>query len=133
MSHVEVKTTAVQQKTTVTRRFLVVAVMQIDRAGFGLAEQVILDLCRPKLGIHVRLVFAQKTTVLGFDSNDSIHSNQITHRMATWLSEKMSLALPHRQAQPRTRWQAHRLRGLGLAAEAVALRPDSNAPNDEST
>jgi len=36
----------------------------------------------------VRLVFAQKTAVLGFDSNDSIHSNQITRRMATWLSEK---------------------------------------------
>ena len=36
----------------------------------------------------MRLVFAEKTTVLGFDSNDSIHSNQITNRMATWLNEK---------------------------------------------
>ena len=36
----------------------------------------------------MRLVFAEKTTVLGFDSNDSIHSNQITNRMATWLSQK---------------------------------------------
>ena len=36
----------------------------------------------------MRLVFAEKTTVLGFDSNDSIHSNQITRRMATWLSQK---------------------------------------------
>jgi hypothetical protein len=36
----------------------------------------------------VRLVFAQKTAVLGFDSNDSIHSDQITRRLATWLSEK---------------------------------------------
>ena len=56
--------------------------------GVGFAEQIIFDLRRPKLGIHVRLVFAEKTTVLGFDSNDSIHSNQITNRMATWLSQK---------------------------------------------
>src|SRR5438094_9512919 len=62
--------------------------MQIDRPGVGFAEQVIFDLRRPKLGIHVRLVFAEETTVLGLDSNDSIHSNQITRRIATWLSEK---------------------------------------------
>src|SRR5258708_34312660 len=62
--------------------------MQIDRPCVGFAEQIIFDLRRPKLGIHVRLVFAEKTTVLGFDSNDSIHSNQITRRMATWLSQK---------------------------------------------
>src|SRR5436189_3018014 len=62
--------------------------MQIDRARLGLTEQVIFNLRGPKLGIHVRLVFAEKTTVLGFDSNDSIHSNQITRRFATWLSQK---------------------------------------------
>src|SRR5882724_9465531 len=88
MSHVEVKTAAVKEKAAVARRFLVVAVMQIDRPGVGLAEQIIFDLRRPKLGIHVRLVFAEKTTVLGFDSDDSIHSNQITRRMATWLNQK---------------------------------------------
>src|SRR5712671_1922885 len=85
--HVEVKTTAVQEKSAIARRFLVVAVMQIDRPGVGFAEQIIFDLRRPKFGIHVRLVFAEKTTVLGFDSNNSIHSNQITNRMATWLSQ----------------------------------------------
>src|SRR5437773_2832634 len=88
MSHVEVKTPAVKEKAAVARRFLVIAVMQIDRPGVGFAEQIIFDLRRPKLGIHVRLVFAEKTTVLGFDSYDSIHSNQITRRMATWLNQK---------------------------------------------
>src|SRR6476620_7468978 len=62
--------------------------MKIDRAGVRLAEQIIFDLRRPKLGIHVRLVFAEQTTVLGFDSYDSIHSNQSTNRMATGLSQK---------------------------------------------
>src|SRR6267142_1706905 len=90
MSHVEVKTPAVQEKSAVARRFLVVAVMQIDRPCVGFAEQIIFDLRRPKLGIHVRLVFAEKTTVLGFDSNDSIHSNQTTRRRATWLNQKKS-------------------------------------------
>jgi len=36
----------------------------------------------------VRLVFAEKTTVLGFNSNDSIHSHQITRLTPIWLSEK---------------------------------------------
>src|SRR5258705_2172157 len=62
--------------------------MQIDRPCVGFAEQIIFDLRRPKLGIHVRLVFAEKTTVLGLDSNNSVHSNQITHRTAIWLSQK---------------------------------------------
>src|SRR5207342_2010961 len=86
--HVEIETTAVKEKAAVARRFLVIAVMKIDRARVGLTEQIIFDLCWPKLGIHVRLLFAEKTTVLGFDSNDPIHSNQITNRMANWLSQK---------------------------------------------
>src|SRR6476659_10059277 len=91
VTHVEIQPAAVQEKAAVARRFLIVAVMKIDRARIRLAEQIIFDLRRPKLGIHVRLVFAEKTTVLSLDSNDSIHSNQITNRMATWLSEKSPL------------------------------------------
>src|SRR6266550_716014 len=90
VAHVEIQPPTVQEKAAVARWFLVIAVMQIDRAGVGLAEQIIFDLRRPKLGIHVRLVFAEKTTVLGFDSDDSIHSNQITRRTASWLSQKES-------------------------------------------
>src|SRR5438552_10363962 len=88
--HIEIEPAAVQEKSTVARRFLVIAVMQINRARVGFAEQIIFHLRRPKLGIHVRLVFAEETTVLGLDSYDSIHSNQITRRIATWLSEKES-------------------------------------------
>src|SRR5512132_1175573 len=88
MPHVEIEPPAVQEKAAVARRFLVIAVMKIDRASVGFAEQIIFDLRRPKFGIHMRLVFAEKTAVLGLDSNDSIHSNQITRRMATWLSQK---------------------------------------------
>jgi hypothetical protein len=80
--------------------------MQIDRPGVGLTEQVIFNLRRPKLGIHVRLVFAKKTTVLGFDSNDSIHSNQITRRIAIWLNQKSKV-----ERDLRARWLA-----CGLAA-----------------
>src|SRR5438552_9242657 len=86
--HVEIEPPAVEEKSAVARRFLVVAVMKIDRAGVRFAEQIIFDLRRPQLGIHVRLVFAEKTTVLGFDSYDPIHWNQFTRRMATWLSQK---------------------------------------------
>src|SRR5438270_2352888 len=88
VAHVEIEPAAVQEKAAVARRFFVIAIMKIDRPGVGLAEQIIFDLGRPKLRIHVRLVFAEKTTVLGLDSYDSIHSNQITNRIATWLNEK---------------------------------------------
>ena len=43
--------------------------MQIDRAGVSFAEQIVLNLGRPKLGIYVRLVFAEKTTVMGLNSH----------------------------------------------------------------
>jgi hypothetical protein len=62
--------------------------MQIDRARVGFPEEIIFDLRRPKLGIHMRLVFTEKTAVFGFDSDDAIHRNQLTHRIWIWLSQK---------------------------------------------
>ena len=79
MTHVEVKTSAVEKKSSVARRFLVVPVMQIDRTGIGFSEEIIFDLRRPQLRIDVRFVFTQKATVLGLDSNDPIHCRQLTH------------------------------------------------------
>jgi hypothetical protein len=73
VSHVEIKTPAIKEKTAVARGLLVIPVMQIDRARLGFAKQVVFDLCRPKLGIGVRLFFAQKTAVFGFNSDDPIH------------------------------------------------------------
>src|SRR5438477_754241 len=92
--HIEIEPAAVQEKSTVARRFLVIAVMQITRARVGFAEQIIFHLRRPKLGIHVRLVFTEKTTVFGLDSNDSIHLSELTHRIGIWLSQKKSPSPP---------------------------------------
>src|SRR5262249_13294926 len=89
--HIEVKTTAVEKKAAVAGRFVVIAIMQINGTGVGLAEQIIFYLRWPQLGIHVRLFFAEKTTVLGFNSNDAIHRNQLTHRIRIWLSQKTRL------------------------------------------
>jgi hypothetical protein len=73
VAHVEIKTPSVEQKTSVTRWFFVVAVMQIDGADLGISEKMVLHLCRPELGINVRLVFAQKTAIFSFNSNDPVH------------------------------------------------------------
>src|SRR4029077_390571 len=73
MAHVEVETSAVEEKSSVSRRFLVVAVMQIDRASVRLSEEIVLNLRRPQLRIYMRFVFSQKTAVFGFDSNNPIH------------------------------------------------------------
>src|SRR3954453_21805503 len=88
VAHIEIERAAVKKKAAVARWFLVIAIMKIDGARVGFAEQVIFDLRRPQLGIHVRLVLAEQTAVLGLDSNDSIHSNQITRRTTTWLNQK---------------------------------------------
>src|SRR5262249_4087857 len=88
--HSEIEPTAVEEKSTIARRFLIVAVMKIDCTGVGLAKEIIFDLRRPKLGIHVRLIFTEKTAVFGFDSYDAIHRNQLTHRIRIWLNQKNS-------------------------------------------
>src|SRR3984893_1534996 len=100
MSHVEVETSAVEEQSPVSRRFLVVAVMQIDRANIRLSEEIIFNFRRPQLRIDVRFVFTQKTAVFGLDSNDPIHCRQLTHRIAIWLSEKG--ASPYLSPLPRT-------------------------------
>src|ERR1051326_3640298 len=85
MSHVEIETSAVEEKSSITRWFLVVSVMQIDRASVRLSKQIVFNLRRPQLRIDVRFVFTQKTAVFGFDSNDPIHRRQLMHRIAIWL------------------------------------------------
>jgi hypothetical protein len=65
--------------------------MKVDRTGVSFAEQIVFDLRRPKLGIYVRLVLAEETTVFGFDSYDAIHRNQLTHRIRISLNQKTPL------------------------------------------
>jgi hypothetical protein len=75
VSHVEIEPAAIEKKSAIARRFLVVTVMKVDRAGIRLSKEVVLYLRRPKLGIYVRLISTEKTTVFGFDSDDAIHRN----------------------------------------------------------
>src|ERR1043166_5610034 len=91
MSHVEIETSAVEEKSSITRWFLVVSVMQIDRASVRLSKQIVFNLRRPQLRIDVRFVFTQKTAVFGFDSNDPIHRRQLMHRIAIWLEPISSM------------------------------------------
>src|SRR5207244_11368926 len=73
VSHSDILATAVTKKSSVTRWLFVIAVMQIDGAGLGVSEKMIFYLRRPELGIYVRLFFAQKTAVFGFNPNDPVH------------------------------------------------------------
>src|SRR5438045_2978088 len=41
MSHVEIETPAVEKKSSIARWFLVIPVVQIDRAGIGLSEKIV--------------------------------------------------------------------------------------------
>ena len=78
VSHVEIETPAVEEKSSVARRFLVVAVMQINRARVRLSKQIVFNFRWPQLRINMRFFFTQKATVFGFDSNDPIHRSNLT-------------------------------------------------------
>src|SRR5438874_12994189 len=69
----EIMAPAVTKKATVTRWLFVIEVMQIDGAGLGVSEKMVFYLRRPELGNYVRLFFAQKTAVFGFNPNDPVH------------------------------------------------------------
>src|SRR5439155_22575743 len=79
---------AITGKTSVARWFLVIAIMQIHGARLGFAKKIVFYLCGPEFRIHMRLFFAQKTAVFGLNSNDPIHRNKLTHRIAKSLNEK---------------------------------------------
>ena len=57
MPHVEVQTPAIEKKTSVARRLLIIPVVQIDRAGLGFPEKIVLYLGRPELRVPMRLLF----------------------------------------------------------------------------
>src|SRR5207248_9656496 len=73
VSHIEIQATAIAKKTSVTRWLFVITVMQIDGAGLGVSEKMVFYFRRPELGIYVRLFFAQKAAVFGFNPNDPVH------------------------------------------------------------
>ena len=78
VAHVEIKAAAVEKESPVARRFFVVAVMKIDRAGLGFAEQVILHPHRPRVGVSAAFIRADKAAVFGFDAGDPIHDQWLS-------------------------------------------------------
>ena len=54
VAHIEVNPAAVQEKTPIPGRLFVVAVVQVERAGAHLAEEVIFHPHRPGIAIRLR-------------------------------------------------------------------------------
>ena len=73
MPHVDVEAPAVQEKTAVSGRLLVVAIMQVDRPRLGLLEEVIFHPGWPDVGVGIPLLACSETAVFGFNANDAIH------------------------------------------------------------
>ena len=73
MAHVDVKSSAVQQKTAIARRLLVIAVMQIDRAELRLAENMVLHADRPGIGRAGRLLVIDEAAIFGLNADDAVH------------------------------------------------------------
>ena len=77
VAHVEIKAATVQQKPTVTRRFLVIAIVQVQSARARLSENVILNARRPCFGRKLGIV--DKRTIFGFETDYPVHNANIPH------------------------------------------------------
>ncbi len=78
VAHVEVNAAAIEQEAAVARRFLVVAIMQIQRAGPGFPEQVIFDPRRPAFAAALRPFAANEAAILRLDPHDPVHVEEHT-------------------------------------------------------
>ena len=74
--HIEIETAAIQEEPAIAGRFLVVAIVKINRSDLGFSKEIILNLRRPSLGIGVRVFLAEQTAVLSFYSDDPIHLDE---------------------------------------------------------
>ena len=83
MPHVEINATAVEQETAVARRLFVIAVMQVDRARPGVAEEVSSSPSPARLRRLRPGPAADETAVLRFEPSDPIHF---------WEARSLSLA-----------------------------------------
>ena len=74
MPHVEIEATAVEQEPAISRRLFVIAVMKVDRARPGIAEEEVLHLHWPGLGAPVVATTAWQAAVFRFEPSDPIHA-----------------------------------------------------------
>ena len=72
--HVDVEPPAIQQKAAVSRRLLVVAIVQVDHARLRFFEEVILHPRRPRIR-PVQRIAADEAAVFGFDADDAVHES----------------------------------------------------------
>jgi len=73
MTHIEIEAAAIKEETTVARRFLIIPVMQIDRASLVLAEEEIFYFYRPGVGMSAPVLAGDEATIFRFDPSDAIH------------------------------------------------------------
>ena len=71
--HVEIKAAAIEKKTAVARRLLIIPVVQIDGPYLGLAKKMVFDLGRPDLGTPVQAFVPGEAAILGFNPDNAIH------------------------------------------------------------
>src|SRR5690349_11121189 len=73
MAHIEIKPAAVQKKTAVARRFFVIAIVKIDRAGARFIENIVFDLGRPNFRIAAQLFAAHQAAIFGLNADNPVH------------------------------------------------------------
>src|SRR6266567_6517828 len=86
--HIEIKPSAVEQKTAIARRFFIIAVVQVDRASARFAKKMIFHPHRPGVAVQMWIVAAGEATVFGFDSDDPIHCMRASITSAPWTRRK---------------------------------------------
>src|SRR5687767_7114820 len=77
MSHIEIEPAAVPEKSAVARRLFVIAIMQIERPGAHLPEEMVFYPHRPGLAGSRGLLRGNKASVFSFDADDAVHERTI--------------------------------------------------------
>ena len=73
--HVEIQPAAVEQEPAVAGRFLVIAIVQVDRPESRDFEQMVLDADGERVGTALAVIAAHQTAILGFQPDDPVHKS----------------------------------------------------------
>src|SRR4029077_1270131 len=98
--HVEVDPAAIEQETAVAGRFLVIPIVQVDRADPHPAEEVILDSHRPGVAVRVDGAAAHQAAIFGLDPCDAIHPERASDSVARWTRDNAKRKFPGMSAKP---------------------------------
>jgi hypothetical protein len=73
VTHIEIEPAAVEQETAIAGRFLVIPIMQVDRADLSFSKKEILYPDWPGIGMAAPFLACDEAAIFSFDAGNAIH------------------------------------------------------------